>query len=375
MPHNMQSAVKKVTSLTAKEPFLLITLLLTVILSFFSRPHLSAVRWNVITTLFSLMLVCQAFDKCQLLRSLAGLAVGTFNTPRKLGFAMILTTGMLAMFMTNDVALLTVVPLTMIMAKVSDTDPYMLVILETISANIFSALTPFGNPQNLYLYSYFKISPAEFFETMVPFCLFGAVLLGLANLLFNKGKSYRVPDLKFEILDRRLLIGALAAFIINILSVLRIVDYRISFAATVLVFLFLAPKLIAKVDYFLLITFVLFFLFTDSITGIPFVKTFLGGVLNSKSAVLLLSVGLSQIISNVPAAVVISGFTAHYKELLYGVSAGGLGTLVASLASLISYKLYAHQYQSRRYLVVFTLLNFGILILLIAAILLIESLW
>jgi hypothetical protein len=156
---------------------------------------------------------------------------------------------------------------------------------------------------------------------------------------------------------------------------LRIVDYRISFAATVLVFLFLAPKLIAKVDYFLLITFVLFFLFTDSITGIPFVKTFLGGVLNSKSAVLLLSVGLSQIISNVPAAVVISGFTAHYKELLYGVSAGGLGTLVASLASLISYKLYAHQYQSRRYLVVFTLLNFGILILLIAAILLIESLW
>lgn len=374
MPHNIQSAVKRVTSLTAKEPFLLITLLLTVILSFFSRPHLSAVRWNVITTLFSLMLVCQAFDKCQLLRSLAGLAVGTFNTPRKLGFAMILTTGVLAMFMTNDVALLTVVPLTMIIAKVSDTDPYMLVILETVSANIFSALTPFGNPQNLYLYSYFKISPSEFFEVMIPFCLFGAVLLGLANLLFNKGKSYRVPDLKFEILDRRLLIGALAAFIINILSVLRIVDYRISFAATVLVFLFLAPKLIAKVDYFLLITFVLFFLFTDSITGIPFVKTFLGGMLNSKSAVLLLSVGLSQIISNVPAAVVISGFTAHYKELLYGVSAGGLGTLVASLASLISYKLYAHRYQSRRYLVVFTLLNFGILILLIAAILLTESL-
>lgn len=366
MPTIIRSAAKKLAALTEKEPFFIITLVLTVILSFFSRPHISAVNWNVITTMFSLMVICLAFERCRLLTSLAGLALTTFKTPRKLGFAMIFATGILAMFVTNDVALLTVVPLTLLMAKVSGKDPFMLIILETMSANIFSAITPFGNPQNLYLYSYFKIPAGEFFGMMVPFCLFGALLICAANFFFNKGGQYEIEHQKFEVYDARLLTGASIAFIINILSVLRVVDYRIAFIVTVIIFLFLAPRLLVKADFFLLLTFVLFFLFTDSVTGIPAIKSFFSSVLTSKNAVLLASAGLSQIISNVPAAVVVSGFTTHYREVLYGVSAGGLGTLVASLASLISYKLYIREYKSRKYLITYLALNFGVLIIMVA---------
>ncbi|MPN63385.1 hypothetical protein SDC9_211143 [bioreactor metagenome] len=141
-----------------------------------------------------------------------------------------------------------------------------------------------------------------------------------------------------------------------------------------LIVIFFAPRLLLKVDYILLITFVLFFLFTDSVTNIPIIKTFFAGLLNSKLSVLLASAGLSQIISNVPAAVLISGFTMHYRELLYGVSVGGLGTLVASLASLISYKLYIHEYKSARYIRIFSMINFGMLFILIAVIILIGKL-
>jgi Na+/H+ antiporter NhaD/arsenite permease-like protein len=338
-------------------------------------PHIAAVDWSVISTLFSLMLVCLAFEECQLLTSLAGLALGTFKTPAKLGLAMIFFTGALAMFVTNDVALLTVVPLTMMMAKVSRKDPIMLIILETMSANIFSALTPFGNPQNLYLYSYYKIPFSSFFGIMIPFALLGVVLMCVINLLFNKGDAYKTEEQKPKICDKKLLYGASAIFLLNILSVFRVVDYRIVLAATVLLFLCLAPRLIVKVDYFLLLTFVLFFLFTDSIMGIPLIRAFLAGVLNSKSNVLLLSAGLSQVISNVPAAVLIAGFTKSYKEVLYGVSAGGLGTLVASLASFISYKLYARKYKAKRYVKVFSVLNFGALFIFIAALSLMDLLF
>ena len=370
---NTITAARKIVLLVKKEPFFVITLLLTVSFSIFSKPHISSVHWNVIATLFSLMLICHAFDQCRLLTSLAGKVLCTFKTPRKLGFAMIFATGVFAMFVTNDVALLTVVPLTMQMAKVSKKDPYLLIILETMAANLFSALTPFGNPQNLFLYSYFHIPVSGFFKIMIPFCLISGLLLVLINLVFNTGNAYKVEARKFELFDSRLLIGASAAFLLNILSVFRMIDYWISLAATLLIVIFFAPRLLLKVDYILLMTFVLFFLFTDSVTGIPMIKTFFAGLLNSKLSVLLASAGLSQIISNVPAAVLISGFTMHYRELLYGVSAGGLGTLVASLASLISYKLYIHEYKSARYIRIFSLMNFGVLFILIAVIILIGK--
>ncbi len=202
----------------------------------------------------------------------------------------------------------------------------------------------------------------------MPFGLLGVGLLTAAVPLLCRGGCYDAEKSRFLISRPKLLIGALVSFCVNILAVLRVVDYRIALAVSVAVFCFLAPRLFKKIDYILLLTFILFFLFTDALTSIPAVRHFFGSILSSPLSVLFGSAALSQAISNVPAAVVLSGFTVHYRELLYGVSAGGIGTLIASLASLISYKLYVGEFKAEKgaYLKTFFLLNAGFLVILLA---------
>jgi Na+/H+ antiporter NhaD/arsenite permease-like protein len=372
----IQLALRKAASRLKAEPFFLITLAATLALSLISRPHVRAISWNVIAILFSQMLVCGAFEECCLLQSLASWTLGVFKTPKRLGLALVLFTGVLAMLITNDIALFTVVPVTLSMSKITDRSPHLLIILETVSANLFSAVTPFGNPQNLFLFTYYKIPAADFFSSMLPFGLLGVVLLAAAVPLLCRGDCYRPEKKPFLISSPKLLAGALISFAVNILAVLRVTDYRLALAVSVAIFLFLAPKLFKSADYILLLTFVLFFLFTDALTSVPAVRQFFGGLLSTKLTVLFSSAVLSQAISNVPAAVVLSGFTGHARELLYGVSAGGLGTLIASLASLISYKLYLKEYQSEKrvYLKSFFLLNAVFLVLLLAGLTVLEVL-
>lgn len=370
----IRSALVKASVKLKAEPFFLITLIITGILSIVSKPHLSAIRWNVIAILFSQMLVCAAFDDCRLLTALAEKILTRFRTPKVLGFAMVFLTGILAMLITNDIALLTIVPLTLQMAKMTGKPPTMLIILETISANIFSALTPFGNPQNLYLYTFFKIPTPEFFSLMLPFGAAGVVLLCLFTAFTNKGDAHKFEKSGSTVTNPKLITGALLSFILNILAVLRVVDFRFALGAAVLIFILLAPKLFRQVDVVLLSTFVLFFLFTDAVTAIPAIKNMFAAVLRSGSSVLLTSAGLSQVISNVPAAVLLAGFTPHYRELLYGVSVGGLGTLIASLSSLISYKIYVREYEPKKYLKLFLIVNFVMLAILLATLLVYTAL-
>lgn len=365
----MITVLRKVVFGLKAEPFFLITLAATIVLAFFSKPDAGAVHWSVISILFAQMLVCAAFEECSLLPSLAGWIVGVFGTPKKLGLAMVLFTGVLAMFITNDIALITVVPVTISISKITGQGPHMLVVLETISANLFSAMTPFGNPQNLYLYSYFNIPTTEFFKIMLPFGLLGFVMMAISVPLLCRGGCYTADRNPFEIKNPRLFAGALVVFVINILSVLRIVDYRIALGLAFLVFLILVPRLFKAADYVLLLTFVLFFLFTDALTSLLAVRNFFGGLLGAETSVLLASAMLSQMISNVPAAVVLSGFTEHYRALLFGVSAGGLGTIIASLASLISYKMYIKAFPNEKqtYLKTFYGLNAVMLVVLLGS--------
>ncbi len=356
------------------EPFFIITLVATLALSFISKPHVKAISWSVIAILFSQMLVCSALEECSVLSSLAEWILGVFKTPKKLGFAMVLFTGVLAMFITNDIALFTVVPVTISMAKITGKGPHILVILETISANLFSAVTPFGNPQNLYLFTYYEIPVPEFFSVMLPFGVISIMLLTIAVPIFCRGKGHYIEKKPFEVCNPKLMAGALIAFAVNILAVLRLVDYKLALAASILIFIILAPRLFKRVDFILLLTFVLFFLFTDALTSITAVQSLFALILRSKLSVLFGSAAISQIISNVPAAVLLSGFTTHYRELLYGVSAGGLGTLIASLASLISYKLYIRSFKSekRKYLKYFFWMNAAFLAAILLGLVLIE---
>jgi Na+/H+ antiporter NhaD/arsenite permease-like protein len=375
MQHAASASFNQVRRLVVREPLFAVLLVLTAAISIFSKPQPTSINWAVITTLFSLMLVRTAFEQCHLLSSLASASVSRFQTQQSLSLALIFFTGLLSMFVTNDVALLTIVPLTILIAENAAVDPYRLIILETISANLFSALTPFGNPQNLYLYSYYKINPTEFFKIMLPLFLFSIVLIVAMNYFCNREKQNYVADSKFEITDKPLFAGALVVFLLTVLAVFRVMSNWIPFVVAVVFFLICRPALFKKVDYFLLGTFVLFFLFTSSITAIPNVKTVLSGALNNETTVFVDSALISQVLSNVPTAVLISGFTHRYRELLYGVSIGGLGTPVASLASVISYKLYAAKYSSGKYGKMFLTLNFLSLILLSISILLYEKIF
>lgn len=348
-----------------KEAFFFITLALTMLASIVSAPQVAAIRWNVICALFCLLLVCAGFKHSNLLTSLASKTIRAFNTPRRLGFIIILITGGLAMLVTNDVALITVVPLTMIIAKLSGENPSLLIIMETLSANILSALTPFGNPQNLYLYSFYSIPTAEFFRYTAPVCILGLLLVLAVNFFFNGGGNYATDVADVEIRNKPLLAVSLAGFSLNVLSILRMVDYRISLAVTAALFLVFNWRMFLKVDYFLLLTFVCFFLFTSSVTGMPAVRSLFSKLLTTPDSVLIVSAAVSQVISNVPTAALLSGFTDHYRELLLGVTIGGAGTLIASLANLISFRIYAAEYKTKKYLRAYTLLNIGILIFLV----------
>lgn len=361
----VSTAGAALTERLAAQPFFLAVAAATAVVAFLSPPHLSAIRWSVLAILFSQMLVCAAFEECRLLSCAAELILRRFHSPRTRAPVLVLVTGIMSAFVTNDIALLTMVPLTLGIARLTGEDPYIPVILETISANLLSAMTPFGNPQNLYLYSFYRISPGAFFFMMLPFGALGIILLVTSTLVLGKGAARQTACQRTELGNRRLLWGAFVAFFCNLLAVFRVLDVRIALAVAVALFLILCPSLFRRVDLTLLATFVMFFLFSDSITSIPAVGRLLSSMLHSGRQVLLVSAAASQVISNVPAAVLLSGFTAYDRALLYGVSAGGLGTLVASLASLISYRLYTARYPARRYLRLFSVLNFLFLAILL----------
>lgn len=334
----------------------IIVLLLTLATSFMISPHIETIDWKVIFSLFNLMLIAQALEKYHLLDKIALSILKKFQTPRNIALAMIGTTAFIAMFITNDVALITVVPLTIIIAKRANFDPYRIIVLETAAANIGSSLTPFGNPQNLYLYTYYHINTKEFLHITLPVVLIGLFFLLIINLFNHRSKlTYTVKPIIIEAKTRLLLY--LICFILVILSILRLLNYQMISVIILFIFLCLDKNLIFKVDYFLLGTFLCFFIFIDNITRIGAVQAFAVNYLTSPYRVLSIAALLSQCISNVPAAILLSPFTHQYSSLLVGVSVGGLGTMIASLANLISFKLYIKNYSPTKYRVYFYAVN------------------
>lgn len=347
-----------------EEALFFIVMALTALTCFFRLPDIDAIDWKVITALFDLMLISLALEKYKLLDKIALKALVSFGSTRKITAAMIATTALIAMLVTNDVALLTVIPLTIVMAKKASFDPYRLIILETAAANIGSSLTPFGNPQNLYLYAFYKIPTSQFFGITSIFAVTGMTMLFIINF-FNKGSELKFNKEAINITNKKRIAIYMVLFVMILLSIIRILDYRITTLITIVLFILLDRQLFAKIDYYLLGTFVFFFLFVNNVTHMEFIKTCADILLTSPIQVLVTSSLLSQVISNVPAAILLSAFTDHFRALLLGVSIGGLGTMVASLANLISYKLYIKEYSRQRYNKLFYSLNFGLLALLL----------
>ena len=339
-----------------KECVLVIAVTLAILSSFISIPKLSYIDFKVLILLFNLMVVVAAFKELKVLDSIAIGLLKKCNTYTSISLALVFITFISSIIVTNDVALITFVPLSIVIARKANINVLKIVIFQTLAANLGSSFTPMGNPQNLFIYSFYNLSPIDFFKITLPIVVLAVLFLVL--LVFKDKKMNLSLDLEDVKIDNKrdvYLFGGL--FLIILLSVFHVIYYKVTFLINVIMVLILNKKLFSQVDYSLLITFIGFFIFVGNISTMDVVKNFMEGILNSPKSTFLASVLSSQVISNVPATMLLSGFTDHFKELLLGVNIGGMGTLIASLASVISYKIYASEFGNDNYMKSFTFYN------------------
>ena len=338
-----------------------VSLIFAIVTSIISPPKLSYINFQVLILMFNLMMAVSAFKRLNLFDKIA---IEILTKHKNLRMVSLILTSLCffsSMLITNDVALIIFVPLTMVIAKKSGFNPIRTVIFETLAVNIGSSLTPMGNPQNLYLFSYFNMGLLPFLKVTISFVAIGAVLLVVLN--------QRIPNIKLEfdlekisIKNKKSLIVYSCLFIVVILSVFNAFDYRLAFIITLIVSFIIDKKLFREVDYFLLLTFVCFFIAIGNLSNIAFVNEFLKSIITDDKSVYFSSIIFSQFLSNLPCAILLSKFSDYWQQILIGVNIGGTGTIIASLASLISYKFYSKEYDGKRYLIRFSLYNFICLI-------------
>lgn len=352
-----------------QEPVLIIASAAAVISCFFVPPdpeYFHYIDWRTLALLYSLMIVVSGLRKAGLFAHLAHSLCNQAKNVRSLGIILVLLCFFSAMLITNDVALLTFVPFAIVVLGMVGHPEALIrvVVLQTAAANLGSMLTPVGNPQNLYLYTRYHYGIGSFLITALPYWLMSFALI-LASCLFLIPKTKADPFLGEEpgINRRRLWIYS-SLFLICLLTVIRLISWPIMLGIMICSLLLLDRNTLKNADFLLLLTFVAFFIFSGNLARIDAVNQLLRKTLDGKE--FLTAVLASQVISNVPAALLLSGFTDNARGLLLGVNIGGLGTPIASLASLISMKLYSHASgaQTGKYLLWFTAINVILLMLL-----------
>ena len=321
-----------------------------------SADYLDYIDFRTLALLFSLMCVVGGLNGQGIFRRLALLLVGRSGNTRKVSLMLILLCFFSSMLITNDVALITFVPFTVMTFTMCNCkkDIVLLVTLETVAANLGSMATPVGNPQNLYLYNFFTMEMGEFLFAVLPYAALSLVLL-LFSVFMIRSQSMVLPDMEISKSNKIKVAVYIALFILTLLCVLRLIPAWVVFAVTLVVSLILDVKVVLKVDYSLLLTFVFLFVFIGNLGNIKVVYDFLQSVVKGNE--LLVGVLASQVFSNVPTAVLLSGFTTNASALLTAVNLGGLGTVIASMASLISLNAVGSQVNKARYLGVFTVVN------------------
>ena len=281
--------------------------------------------------------------------------------------ALVYITFLGSMLIANDMALLTFLPLGFFVLHSTGKEKYMAFtfIMQNIAANLGGMLTPFGNPQNLYLYTKFSIPDGEFMLIMLPCFLLSVALITLAAIIFVKPEPLSFSGIERKLPVARIVIY-LVLFALSIVCVFRLIPYQIALIVIPIVILIMDRRALLDVDYGLLLTFVFFFIFSGNMARIEIVRSFFSFLLERST--LLFSALSCQIISNVPSAILLSQFTDNYRELLLGVNIGGCGTLISSLASLITFREYTshNKGQAGKYIAVFSAFNFAFLAILLA---------
>ena len=354
----------KVLKFIKNNAVLLIAVLLAIITAFIIPPdkeYLGYFDLSTLCCLFGTLAVVGALSDIRFFEVLARKIVRRFKNLRAVTFALVFITYFGSMIMANDMALITFLPLGyFVLTKTDKRDKTAFVfIMQNIAANLGGMLTPFGNPQNLFLYSYFGIPNGEF--TLIMLAPFVAAFIGIVVCcFFVKPEPVSIdddPSLKTDVFRT---VAYLILFAVSVASVMRLFPYYIGISIAVVGVAILDVKAFKKVNYGLLLTFCAFFVFSGNMARIEWVNRTIGGLLEKNT--LLVSVLSCQVISNVPSATLLSRFTTDYRALLRGVNIGGLGTPVASLASLITLSSYKSGGEKvGKYLALFSALNFGFL--------------
>ena len=361
--------MKKMLNYFRHEVVLTIALLAALMSFLLVPPGMHTLQGIDVTTLlmlFSLMAIVAGFRHMGAFDKLAGAVTSRVKTLRSLAMVLVMGCFLLAMVATNDVALITLVPFTVMLMKGAAIRHLTLaVVLETIAANLGSMVTPIGNPQNLYLYSSGRLSALDFPTLTWPYALLALVLLLAGCLLIPAVPAASVSADDKKLSGRRLALYAVLT-LLALLALAKIIpDWALAAAVLVLLLIFDRPVL-RQVDYTLLMTFVCFFVFVASVKAYAPISAWLQGLMAGSP--LLTSLLASQVISNVPACLLLSPFTQDASALMLGVNLGGLGTIVASLASLISFRLYGAAEGAKKglFMGIFTVLNVAFLAAMVA---------
>ncbi len=391
---SIKYALKKISEYVKNEVVFSIALILAIISAFIIKPdkeYISYIDYRTIALLFCLMTIMQGFISTGVFKLLAKKLLFHVSTFRQLYIVLVVLCFVCSMWITNDVTLITFVPFTILVLKMAHLEREMIpvIVLQTVAANLGSMCTPVGNPQNIYLYSVSGMSVMDFIKVMGPLSIISLIMILLVCLLHknyevdvNLSGSSNLPD------GGRLLSGEniilLILFALSLLTVARILPYQCLFIiiiceCIILNIVFHEKLLFLSIDYNLLLTFIAFFVFIGNMGRIDIVRTIINAILSGREVIV--SFLCSQVISNVPTAILLSGFTTEYKALMIGVNIGGLGTVIASLASLISYKFYAQEIKKEKeqdnyvdcensigkYMLHFTIVNVSMAVVLIIA--------
>lgn len=362
--------MNKILAFFKKETVLCVSLILAAVSMFIVPPDKSYwgyIDFRTLAILFCLMSVMAGLQKAGVFVRVAKKLLGHVRSGRGLILTLVLLCFFSGMFITNDVALITFVPFSFIVLGMlgdgqKDRLALPVVVMQTIAANLGSMLTPVGNPQNLYLYGKAGLSIGEFFLLMLPYTLLSLALLVVWSLIQGRACP-QAPEPDEASMQDDLprgkeavypIVVYLVLFLLCLLAVGRILPWQAVFFAVIIMVFITDRQVFTRVDYSLLFTFAGFFIFVGNVGRIPAFRDFLQDMIAGRE--IYTAIIASQIISNVPAALLLSGFTEDFAGLIVGTNLGGLGTLIASMASLISYKYVAKEASGckSKYIVLFT---------------------
>ena len=374
--------MKKIIDFLKNDIVLSIAIMLAIVSVFFVRPseeYLSYIDYRVLVLLFALMLVVGGFKGLGVFRIMGEKLCCNVKSLRSLVFVLVSLCFFSSMLITNDVALITLVPFTISVFVMIACEERLIpvIVTETIAANLGSMLTPIGNPQNLLLFSAGNMTVGEFVLHMLPITAISfGLIIGCVLVLKNQEISVKIStkEENGSVIRQKEFWIYVFLFLVCMGNVFHLYSYWIVAVVVVAVVFVMNKKLFAEADYALLLTFTGFFVFIGNMKQIEMINQWIMDIITGNE--LLIGVLSSQIISNVPAAMLLSGFTTDFKELLYGVNIGGLGTLIASMASLISYRFYGKAYpeQKKEYFKQFTIYNVILLVIIFALTMILKML-